>query len=69
MGGESESEALGDLLRAGLHQHRRQVAHLLRLRRCGADTAQARQVLDALGDCLDVMRGHARRLQISQVHA
>jgi hypothetical protein len=59
---QAGTDALEQLLDVGQRLHRRQVALLLRLRRGGADIGQARQVLEALGDCLDLMCGHRQRL-------
>lgn len=55
-------DALDRLVAEAARLHRAQVARLLRLRARGADTARAALVLLALGDCLDAMRGHQRRL-------
>lgn len=64
MGGadETEPDALERLAAEAARLHRAQIARLLRLRARGADTARAALVLWALGDCLDGLRGHQRRL-------
>lgn len=57
-----ESDALQQLLDVGQRLHRDQVARLLQMRRRGADTGRARQVLEALGECLDLACEHRQRL-------
>lgn len=60
--GEGRLDALGRLIAEALRHHREQMALLVRLRTRGEDTARARLLLVALGDSLDVMQGHQRRL-------
>lgn len=62
-------DALEQLLRAGLRQHRQQMTRLVRLRSRGTDTACARRVLEALGDCLDVICGHRQQILSSRGRA
>ena len=59
---ETGLDALDRLAAEAARLHRDQIARLLRLRARGADTALAALVLLALGDCLDAMHGHQRRL-------
>ncbi|WP_156399062.1 hypothetical protein [Methylobacterium sp. Leaf466] len=52
-----------------MRYHREQMIRLVHLRAQGEDTTRARLLLDALGDCLDVMRGHRSRLPTRTVQA
>ena len=67
--GEGMSDGLDRLIGEGLRHHRAQMSLLLHLRAQGEDTAHARRLLDALGDCLDVIRGHQSRLASQTVQA
>lgn len=60
--GNNGPDALDRLAAEAARLHRDPIARLLRLRGRGADTARAALVLLALGDCLDGLRGHQRRL-------
>ncbi|MEG9502586.1 MAG: hypothetical protein MIN69_12130 [Methylorubrum extorquens] len=55
-------DALDRLTAEAARLHYEQVARLLRLRARGADTVRAVRLLLVLGDCLDGLRGHQRRL-------
>ncbi len=59
---ETGPDALDHLTVEAARLHYEQVARLLRLRARGADTARAVRLLLVLGDCLDGLRGHQRRL-------
>ncbi|MRI55628.1 hypothetical protein D8770_16910 [Methylobacterium sp. DB1607] len=60
--GNNGPDALDRLAIEAARLHREQVARLLRLRARGVDIGHAALVLFALGDCLDGLRGHQRRL-------
>ncbi|MGW9819334.1 hypothetical protein ACUXK4_001898 [Methylorubrum extorquens] len=61
---ENGPDALDRLAAEAARLHRAQIARLLRLQARGVDTARATLVLLALGDCLDALRGHQRRLAV-----
>lgn len=67
--GDGRSDGLDHLIGEGTRHYRAQMSLLVHLRARGEDTTYARRLLDALGDCLDVMRGHQSRLATRPVQA